>query len=135
MGVLLAAVRARGGTAGMIKPSIRRHQGLENQGPNSAIELAKLDSTEDTSPIQKDSGSHSETSFSLLIATKIKSRIPSVPLQSPSAKRLTMGLRQTLRSASGTLRKLTHPREKLPTSKKQVVQDVLNHRRLSRKKL
>ena len=119
----------------MIKPAIRRHQALESQGPNSTVESTKRDSVAETAVIRKDSKSNLENSFSLLIATKIKGRMPSIPLQSASTKRLTMGLRQTLRSASGTLRKLTHPREKLPTSEKQVVQEVLNHRRLSRKKL
>lgn len=134
MGVLLAEVLARGGNAGMIKPPLRVKSQPETVNQNAAHTSTQTYCAEVEDDVQPDSVDSGPKSMSTIIAAKLKERLPIMPTQTTSPKRLTVGLRQTLRSASGTLRKLTYSKESLHTSEQQVVQEVLSHRRLSRKK-
>ena len=137
MGVLLArSTSKREGATGMIKPS--RNRPLQPQAGKLASVSSNSsngsDRRESSIRIAQNARNDLERSISMRIASRLKERIPALAIQAPSTAKLTSGLRQTLRSASGTLQKLNHPKVVAPSSEKQVVQEVLDHRRLARKK-
>ncbi len=119
----------------MIKPFTKKQ--MQRPVDNSASTRTGLSNSEQEDSairLTQHARNDSDQSISMRIASKLKQRIPALAIKEPSSARLTSGLRQTLRSASGTLQKLNHPGAVPHASERQIVQEVLDHRRLSRKK-